>query len=67
MAMAPGTISIGIIEEKKQVTHKSVLEMDDLTDFLTQASMAGREFESERERHIVLDSVSREYNANQPQ
>lgn len=49
MAMAPGTTSIGLEDDghKKMV---SVLEVNDLADFLGQAEMAGREFASEREQ-----------------
>lgn len=50
MAMAPGTDNIGVTVEGP--TMKSVLEMDDLGDFLTQAAMAGREFTSEREQYV---------------
>mmetsp|Transcript_4767 Transcript_4767/g.4496 ORF Transcript_4767/g.4496 Transcript_4767/m.4496 type:complete len:760 (-) Transcript_4767:78-2357(-) len=39
----------------------SVLEVDDLSDFLTQAEMASREFVSEREQFVVLDDTGAEY------
>eukprot|EP00546_Thalassionema_frauenfeldii_P009468 CAMPEP_0178930054 /NCGR_PEP_ID=MMETSP0786-20121207/20998_1 /TAXON_ID=186022 /ORGANISM="Thalassionema frauenfeldii, Strain CCMP 1798" /LENGTH=635 /DNA_ID=CAMNT_0020606491 /DNA_START=162 /DNA_END=2069 /DNA_ORIENTATION=- len=59
MAMAPGTTSIGIADEsdKKMM---SVLEMDDLNDFLKQADMANREFASEREQYVMLDEAGTE-------
>lgn len=59
MAMAPGTTSIGIADEsdKKMM---SVLEMEDLNDFLHQADMAKREFASEREQYVMLDEAGTE-------
>jgi large subunit GTPase 1 len=60
MAMAPGTQSLGLVEDVGAHT-KSILELDDLTDFLGQAEMANREFESEREQFIVLDPTGTEY------
>ena len=60
MAMAPGTQSLGL-EEDAVANTKSILELDDLTDFLGQAEMARREFASERERYVVLDSTGTEY------
>jgi hypothetical protein len=58
MAMAPGTADIGL-EPVVTDNMKSILEVDDLTDFLQQTEMAGREFESERERcvHKALAAV----------
>ena len=50
MAMAPGTTSIGLDETDQNRNMVSVLEVDDLADFLGQAEMAGREFVSEREQ-----------------
>ena len=49
MAMTAGVQSIGIEEDGRENT-KSILELDDLTDFFGQAEMANREFASERER-----------------
>jgi len=58
--MTPGMQSIGMEEDGRENT-KSILELDDLTDFLGQAEMANREFASERERFVVLDSTGTEY------
>jgi hypothetical protein len=51
MAMAPGTTDIGL-EPVLTDNMRSILEVDDLTDFLNQTEMAGREFESEKERCV---------------
>ena len=40
---------------------KSVLEMDDLSDFLLQATMANKDFQSEREQFLNIDNVAQEY------
>lgn len=56
MQMTPGVQSIGL-EGEGETNTKSILELDDLTDFLGQAEMANREFASERERygfHVVV-------------
>ena len=59
---ASGAQSIGFdddaAENKKML---SVLEMDNLSDFLTQAEMASRDFVSEKEQFVVLDSTGSEY------
>lgn len=48
---ASGARSIGVEKEEALGTQiKSVLEVDDLTDFLRQSEMANREFASEKER-----------------
>ena len=60
MAMTPGTQSLGL-EGDTVANTKSILEVDDLNDFLGQAEMARREFASERERFVVLDSTGTEY------
>lgn len=60
---ASGATSIGLdIDPNHAASHKikSVLETDDLTDFLERAELANRQFESERERFIVLDSVAQQ-------
>ena len=54
MAMTPGVQSIGLEEDPENRT-KSILELDDLADFLGQAEMANREFASERERYEQND------------
>lgn len=40
---------------------KSVLEMDDLSDFLIQAQLANKDFVSEREQFLDVEDVGREY------
>lgn len=59
---ASGAQSVGFdaqaVENRKMI---SVLEMDDLSDFLTQAEMANRDFVSEREQFVVLDPTGAEY------
>ena len=60
---ASGATSIGLELDPNQAQSnkiKSVLETDDLTDFLARAELADREFESERERFVVIDSVAQE-------
>jgi large subunit GTPase 1 len=60
---ASGAASIGLEINPNAAASskiKSVLETDDLTDFLARAEMADREFESERERFVVIDSVAQE-------
>jgi len=56
---ASGVESIGLKEDSKTI--KSVLEVDNLSDFLGQAEMAGKEFSSEKERFLVLESNASEY------
>mmetsp|Transcript_6170 Transcript_6170/g.9347 ORF Transcript_6170/g.9347 Transcript_6170/m.9347 type:complete len:790 (-) Transcript_6170:30-2399(-) len=60
-----GAASIGISNnEQTQISSdngmKSVLEVDDLTDFLARAELANREFTSEREQFIVVDNVAQQ-------
>ncbi len=60
---ASGATSIGLDIDPRQAASdkiKSVLETDDLTDFLARAELADREFECERERFVVIDSVAQE-------
>mmetsp|Transcript_4518 Transcript_4518/g.8695 ORF Transcript_4518/g.8695 Transcript_4518/m.8695 type:complete len:700 (+) Transcript_4518:122-2221(+) len=60
---ASGATSIGLEIDPNQAASykiKSILETDDLTDFLARAELANKQFESERERFIVLDSVAQE-------
>ncbi|KAK1742978.1 Ras GTPase, GNL1-like [Skeletonema marinoi] len=60
--MGTGATSIGI-EDPTEGTKKmkSVLEVDDLSDFLLQAQLANKDFESEREQFLEIDTVAREY------
>ena len=53
MAMTPGVESINV---NKEEVRASVLDMSDLDDFLIQAEMANREFASERQQVVILDS-----------
>lgn len=57
MAMRQGVESINI---EKEDNRASVLQMHDLDDFLIQAEMANRDFVSERERFVVLDSTTQQ-------
>jgi len=62
MAMQPGVESIGFDgDEGGGNKTKSVLEVQDVDDFLQQARMAGREFASEREGLVVLDTTGYAY------
>lgn len=61
--VASGAKSIGLdIDPNIAASNKikSVLETDDLTDFLARAELADREFESERERFVVIDQAAQE-------
>lgn len=60
--MATGATSIGV-EDPAEGTKKmtSVLEVDDLSDFLLQAQLANKDFQSEREQYLEIDTVAREY------
>jgi len=40
---------------------KSILEMDNLSDFLIQAQLANKDFVSEREQFLNIDNVAEEY------
>lgn len=48
--LSTGAQSIGIEEPSEGNKMKSVLEMDDLSDFLLQAQLANKDFQSEREQ-----------------
>eukprot|EP01083_Nonionella_stella_P117619 350746_1 len=55
---ASGAQSIGLEVEASVAASnkiKSVLETDDLTDFLQRAELADQEFETEHERFVVVD------------
>mmetsp|Transcript_49236 Transcript_49236/g.73247 ORF Transcript_49236/g.73247 Transcript_49236/m.73247 type:complete len:692 (-) Transcript_49236:362-2437(-) len=64
--MASGAKSIGLdgednlVENDKQT--KSVLELDELSDFILRASMANQQFNVEREQFVVLDEVGEDAN-----
>lgn len=59
-----GAASIGVTDNAElQASNtgiKSILEVDDLTDFLVKAELANREFTSEREQFIVMDNVAQQ-------
>eukprot|EP00980_Cylindrotheca_fusiformis_P016683 scaffold5024_cov136-Cylindrotheca_fusiformis.AAC.12 len=55
MAMREGVDSINV---EKEDNRASVLQLNDLDDFLIQAEMANRDFASERERFVVLDPTT---------
>lgn len=48
--IATGAQSIGIEDPSEGTKMKSVLEMDDLSDFLFQAQLANKDYQSEREQ-----------------
>lgn len=59
MSMQDGVDNIGMdVQEDKT---KSVLELNDLDDFLQQADLANRDFLSEREGLVVLDETGQAY------
>ena len=62
MAMQVGVESIDNSNNQEETNRtKSVLELQDLDDFLQQASLANREFVSEKEGLVVLDSTGQLY------
>ena len=58
--VASGATSIGIEEDNVRQT-TSMLEVDELTDFLSQAELARRDFAIEKEQFVILDSTGSEY------
>ena len=59
--MGTGAHTIGIHEQSEGAKMKSVLEMDNLSDFLIQAQLANKDFVSEREQFLNIDNVAQEY------
>jgi large subunit GTPase 1 len=57
--MQEGVTSIGMDVQEDRT--RSVLEMNDLDDFLQQADLANRDFISEREGFVVLDQSGQAY------
>lgn len=55
--MRQGVDSLNLVEKDNRA---SVLDLNDLDDFLTQAEMANREFASERQQFVVLDPTAQE-------
>jgi len=52
-----GALNIGMDNSNQEADKiRSVLETNDLTDFLARAEMADREFASEKEQFVVLDA-----------
>lgn len=58
MSRQVGVDTIGEIDEPMGNQAKSILERNDLDDFLHQADMANREFSSEKQSSVVLDSTA---------
>jgi len=52
------------IAEVNEHDKKSILEMDSLQDFILSAEMADREFESEKQQFVVIDSAGAEFQKN---
>lgn len=59
--VATGARTIGIEEPSDGAKMKSVLEIDDLSDFLVQAQLANKDFQSEREQFLNIDNIAQEY------
>jgi large subunit GTPase 1 len=59
--LSTGAATIGIDDPSETAKMKSILEIDDLSDFLVQAQLANRDFVSEREQFLDVDDVAREY------
>jgi len=59
--IATGAKTIGVQEETESGKMRSVLEIDDLSDFLHQAELANKDFQSEREQFLNIDNVAQEY------
>jgi len=57
MAMRAGVDSINVVQHDED-QRISVLEVNDLDDFLIQAEMANREFSSEKEQMVILDETT---------
>lgn len=57
MAMRNGVESINIQQEDNRA---SVLDVNDLDDFLVQAEMANKEFASQKEQFVMLDSTAQQ-------
>jgi len=60
MAMRQGVESINVTASQNELVDNraSVLDVNDLDDFLIQAEMANREFASEKEQVVVLDATA---------
>lgn len=58
MARQVGVETIGLSEDDPTANSKSILERNDLDDFLHQADMANREFTSEKQSSVVLDTTA---------
>jgi len=59
--LATGARTIGVHEQTEGEKIRSVLEIDDLSDFLQQAQMSNKDFQSEREQFLNIDNVAQEY------
>ena len=59
--VATGAQTICIDEPSEGAKMKSVLDIDDLSDFLVQAQLANKDFQSEREQFLNIDNIAQEY------
>lgn len=59
--IATGAATIGVKDPSAGAQMTTVLEMDDLSDFLVQAQLANKDFISEREQFLNIDNVAQEY------
>ena len=59
-ASGAGDLNVDKEAETKRTAMLSKLEADSLEDFISRAEMSDRQFESERERFVVLDSAASE-------
>lgn len=64
--LSSGAQSIGMDGDEGPGT-RSILQLDDLADFIGQAEMAKREFMSEKEQFVVLDDSGSEYRPGEMQ
>ena len=62
MAMRQGVDSINVEQEDNRA---SVLDLNDLDDFLIQAEMANKQFVSEREQYVLLDAAAKEFDGTE--
>ena len=61
MGMQVGVASIGVANEESQQRPTSILEVNDVDDFLGQAALARQEFASQKQGLVVLDEVGQVY------
>ncbi|GKZ01216.1 hypothetical protein MPSEU_001072900 [Mayamaea pseudoterrestris] len=61
MQQRNGVASIGLVDTVTEAKTKSILELQNVDDFLLQADLANREFMSEREGVVVVDANTHAY------